>query len=86
MLRAERDLVRARLIPSDSDPLAAAFADAITSLRKQSTPYHLAHGLLDHADYLTRCGDADVAGETRIGFLLDVGHETAGLISQGPRQ
>ena len=31
---------------------AAAFTAAITSLREQSTPYHLAHGLLDHAEYL----------------------------------
>ena len=44
--------------PRDGDPAAAAaFAAAISSLREQSTPYHLAHGLLDHAGYLTpaRC-------------------------------
>ena len=62
MLRAERDLVRARLAAGDGDPAAAAsFTAAITGLREQSTPYHLAHGLLDHAEYLTRQGDADAA-------------------------
>jgi tetratricopeptide (TPR) repeat protein len=40
---------------------AAAFAAAIASLRERGTPYHLAHGLLDHAGYLTRRGDADAA-------------------------
>jgi hypothetical protein len=40
---------------------AASFAAAITSLRELSTPYHLAHGLLDHACYLLRREDADAA-------------------------
>jgi hypothetical protein len=62
MLRAERDLARARLRRSDADQgAAAAFTAAITGLRAQSTPYHLAHGLLDHAEYLVRTGDADAA-------------------------
>jgi tetratricopeptide (TPR) repeat protein len=62
MLRAERDLTRARLAASDGDPAAtAAFAAAITHLREQSTPYHLAHGLLDHAQYLLRHDDAEAA-------------------------
>jgi len=38
-------------------------------LREHSTPYHLAHGLLDHAQHLSRRGDADAAagaaGEAR---------------------
>jgi class 3 adenylate cyclase/tetratricopeptide (TPR) repeat protein len=68
MLRAERDLARARL--ADGDPAgAAAFAGAIGGLRELSTPYHVAHGLLDHAGYLTRLGDAEAAaaavGEAR---------------------
>jgi AAA ATPase domain len=63
MLRAERDLVRARLAAGDGDPAAAAaFASAVSSLRELSTPYHLAHGLLDHAQYLTRLPDAEAAG------------------------
>ena len=62
MLRAERNLVRTRLAASDGDPAAAAsFADAISGLRELSTPYHLAHGLLDHAQYLTQLGDTDAA-------------------------
>jgi class 3 adenylate cyclase/predicted ATPase len=70
MLRAERDLVHARLAAGDGDPAAAAaFASAVSSLRELSTPYHLAHGLLDHAQYLTRLHDAEAAahalGEAR---------------------
>jgi tetratricopeptide (TPR) repeat protein len=62
MLRAERDLVRARLAAADGAPdAAAAFTAALASLRERSTPYHLAHGLLDHAGYLTRQGDAEAA-------------------------
>jgi class 3 adenylate cyclase/predicted ATPase len=62
MLQAERDLVRARLAGRDSDrDAAASFAAAIRSLRGLSTPYHLAHGLLDHARYLLRQGDAEAA-------------------------
>jgi len=54
VLRAERDLVRARLAAAD-------FAAAVAGLREKSTPYHLAHGLLDHAEYLTRHGRAAAA-------------------------
>jgi class 3 adenylate cyclase/tetratricopeptide (TPR) repeat protein len=62
MLRAERDLARSRLAARDGDPNAGtAFAAAVTSLREQGTPYHLAHGLLDHAEYLTQLGDTDAA-------------------------
>ena len=52
--------------------------------------------LMTHAEDLVRSGarvvlavmptDLDVYSENDIGFLLYVGHETAGLISQGPRQ
>jgi hypothetical protein len=63
MLLAERDLIRARLLAKDGDGGAAAsFAAAIKSLREQSTPYHLAHGLLDHAEFLVRTGNAEAAG------------------------
>jgi hypothetical protein len=72
--RAERDLVCARLA-ADGDPAAGqSFAAAIRSLRELSTPYHLAHGLLDHAGYLTRLGDADAA-MAATGEALDIaGH------------
>jgi class 3 adenylate cyclase/tetratricopeptide (TPR) repeat protein len=68
MLRAERELARARLAAADA---AAAFAAAIASLRERGTPYHLAHGLLDHAQYLMRHDDADAA-EAAIGEALDI--------------
>jgi len=79
MLRAERDLLRARLLDGDA---AASFAAAIKSLREQSTPYHLAHGLLDHAEYLLASSDAqaaaaaieearDLAGRLRCQPLMD---------------
>ena len=62
MLRAERDLARARLRRADGDPAAAAsFVSAISGLRQHSTPYHLAHGLLDHARHLARQDDAAAA-------------------------
>jgi len=76
MLRAERDLARARLAAAVAQPAAASpaatvagqsaaasFAAAITGLRERGTPYHLAHGLLDYAEYLTREGDADAAAQ-----------------------
>ena len=64
MLRAERDLARARLARQDGDPDArAAFGSAVSGLRELSIPYHLAHGLLDYAAYLTRVGDADAAAD-----------------------
>ncbi len=62
MLRAERDLVRARLAAADGEQAAAAaFAAAVTGLRERSTPYHLAHGLLDHAQFLLDHGEAATA-------------------------
>jgi class 3 adenylate cyclase/predicted ATPase len=70
MQRAERDLARARLAARDGDPDAGpALAAAIAGLRQHSTPYHLAHGLLDHAAHLAARGDnqaaAAAAGEAR---------------------
>jgi len=62
MLRAERDLVRARLAADQGDPAAAELLTAaITGLRQHSTPYHLAHGLLDHAEHLTAQQDSGAA-------------------------
>ena len=70
LLRAERDLARARLAVDQA--AAPAFTAAITSLREHSTLYHLAHGLLDHAQYLLRQGDADAA-EAPIGEAREIG-------------
>jgi hypothetical protein len=62
MLSAERDLVCARVAAQDGDPAAtAALAAAIGRLRELSTPYHLAHGLLDQAQHLLRQGDTETA-------------------------
>jgi class 3 adenylate cyclase len=62
MLRAERDLARARLASENSengDELAAA----ITGIREHSTPYYVAHALLDHAQLLARSGRAEAAAQ-----------------------
>jgi hypothetical protein len=62
MQRAERDLARARLAAAGADPEAGpAFAAAVAGLRQHSTPYHLAHGLLDHAAHLAARGQAEAA-------------------------
>jgi class 3 adenylate cyclase/tetratricopeptide (TPR) repeat protein len=62
MVHAERGLVLARLAVEDGDPRAdSMFQSALAGLRTDSTPYHLAHGLLDYAEYLVRAGRADQA-------------------------
>ena len=62
MQRAERDLARARLTAAAAGPGAGtAFPAAISGLRQHSTPYHLAHGLLDHAAHLAGRGEAEAA-------------------------
>ena len=59
ILRAERDLVLARAQARAGEPGAGrGFASAIAGLRTAASPYHLAHGLLDQADYLAHAGDA----------------------------
>jgi class 3 adenylate cyclase/tetratricopeptide (TPR) repeat protein len=64
MLQAERDLARARLAARDHPEQAAEeFAAAIRGLRDLSTPYHLAHGLLDHAGHLSERGESEAAVE-----------------------
>jgi len=73
MLRAERDLARARLADGGGGQDAAvAWAAAISSLREQSTPYHLAHGLLDHAAQLLRT-DEDEAAAAAIDEAAGIG-------------
>jgi hypothetical protein len=62
LLRAERELVAARLIsPANRAELDAAFATAIGALRRFGSPYHLAQALLDYAERLTELGDDAVA-------------------------
>jgi len=77
MQRAERDLARARLTTGDSAPGAgAAFAAAIAGLRQHSTPYHLAHGLLDQAQHLIRLGN-DEAAAAATGEVSGIGQRLA---------
>jgi tetratricopeptide (TPR) repeat protein len=72
MLKAECALVRARLSARDGDPAAAdMFVSAINGLRELSTPYHLAHGLLDHAGYLIRLHEGEAA-EAAINEARDI--------------
>ena len=72
LLRAERDLARARFAARRSDETADdAFAAAVRGLREQASPYHLAHGLLDHADFLAGRGNADTA-DAAIGEARDI--------------
>jgi predicted ATPase/class 3 adenylate cyclase len=74
MLRAERELARARLAAADGDASApAALAAAVTGLRELTTPYHLAHGLLDHAEHLTSHGHAKAAA-VAAGEARDIAH------------
>jgi len=62
MLRAERDLARARLAANGGERASpAAFTAALGRLREQSTPYHLAHGLLDYAADLIGLRDTEAA-------------------------
>jgi len=73
MQRAERDLARARL--AAADPAASpAFAAAIDGLRQHSTPYHLAHGLLDHAAHLAARGEAEAAAAA-VGEAADIAQQ-----------
>ena len=62
MQRAERDLARARLAVGNGPDAGATFTAAVAGLREHSTPYHLAHGLLDRAEYLGQLGDDEAAG------------------------
>jgi hypothetical protein len=71
MQRAERDLARARLTADVGPATGAAFPAAIAGLRQHSTAYHLAHGLLDHAERLLRLGD-DQAAEAAISEARDI--------------
>jgi hypothetical protein len=63
LLRSERDLARARRAGDAESPDAAAmFTAAVASARRFGSPYHLAHGLLDQAEFLLSRDDTDAAG------------------------
>ena len=64
MQRAEALLIRARLAAAEHAADAAdQFVAAIEAVRSISTPYHLAHGLLDHAEFLAAMGDSAAPDE-----------------------
>ena len=74
LIRAERDLLRARQASRDGDHAArTALTAAITGLRQLASPYHLAHGLLDYAEYLIRIGDDDSVAQA-VAEARDIGH------------
>jgi hypothetical protein len=64
LLRAERLRIGARKLAADNDPEAAsAFDTAVTALRAFGSPYHLAVGLVDYAEYLSSTGQSHRAQE-----------------------
>jgi hypothetical protein len=62
ILRANRARIWAQLLHRSGDPEAPqAFTAAVVALREIGSPYHLALGLLDHADFLAATGEGAVA-------------------------
>ncbi|HEU5034509.1 MAG TPA: adenylate/guanylate cyclase domain-containing protein [Mycobacteriales bacterium] len=60
--RAEAQRVGARALAAAEDPgAAAAFEASTAALRAVGSPWHLARGLADHADYCASLGDRVVA-------------------------
>jgi tetratricopeptide (TPR) repeat protein len=61
-LRAERQRIRAQLLAEqDASEAGASFDSAVVAYRKFGSPYHLAAGLLDQAEYLVKNGDTETA-------------------------
>jgi hypothetical protein len=64
VIRAERDLAVARLAALAGDPAAGElFRNATAGLRALASPYYLASGLLDHAEFLHSQGETPAAVE-----------------------
>jgi hypothetical protein len=97
LLRAERALAQARIADANDDPDAnTAFDRAVASLRQAASPYHLAHGLLDHAEHFTRLDNRagalalvtearTIAGQLRAQPLLDRADRVAGFAESPER-
>ena len=80
MIHAESELNRARLAACRADPAAGdLFTAAIATMRSKSTPYHLAHALLDHAELLNSSGHAEDARP-----LIDEAREIGSRLGAGP--
>ncbi|HEY0869864.1 MAG TPA: hypothetical protein VGD55_05680, partial [Acidothermaceae bacterium] len=89
ILRAERDLASARLRVGSGDRAAGELVrEAIDELRAVGSPYHLAWGLLDLAEYSIDVGAAEVASDAiaeareiatrlRVQPILDRAHQLA---------
>jgi hypothetical protein len=75
LLRIERDLANAR---TSADPVPI-FASAISASRRFASPYHLAHGLLDQAAYLSGAGE-----RARAEALIDEAAALAAALQAGP--
>jgi hypothetical protein len=69
LLRAEDSLARGRAAASADLRAGSALSDAVAGLRGTASPYRLAWGLVDHAAFLARTGQAiparAAAGEAR---------------------
>ena len=62
VLRTENLRIRARMLGVGNDPTAgAAFQAALAACRQLGSPYHLAVGLLDNAEYSAAVGDTQRA-------------------------
>ena len=62
LLRAERELALARRVGRTGDDSAASrFTAAIEAVRRCGSPYHLAHGLIDQAEFLQTMDDEAAA-------------------------
>jgi class 3 adenylate cyclase/tetratricopeptide (TPR) repeat protein len=87
MVRAERRLAEARLVP-DAPERVAAIEDAVTELRAVGSPYHLALALLDLAESMRAAGKdpADVVEEAAsIGSTLGAPQVVGRAASLRPR-
>jgi hypothetical protein len=75
LLVAARPLARACLADLEGDEAARElFAAAVSGLREQGSPYHLAQGLLDQAGHLLRTGqDARAAVEEAAAIATRLG-------------
>ena len=73
-------VLRSVRMPADGGPTAGSgFAVAIAGLCQHSIPYHLAHGLLDYAEYLSH-----LDGEEPAGAIIGEARDIAGCLRCQP--
>ncbi len=79
LLRAEQRRIRAGLLAVADDPhTSSEFAAAVAALRDFGSPYHLAVGLLDHAEFLR--AEQDVVADE----LVSEAHSIAARLGARP--